>query len=192
LKYDIRDIGEGGLKVSRRVGSTQVREMLGPVGVELAEGPAEVELSLELYRTDPTSPVIFVRGGIHGKLAVPCARCLAPAILEVAEPALHLTYVPKASAEGAPAARDESAALSAEDLDAYEHDGQVVDLEPLVLEQLVLAIPITPLCREDCKGICTGCGAELNREPCTCTEEATPDSPWAKAISVLKKDVSGS
>lgn len=188
MKYDIRDIGEGGLKVSRQLGSAQVHEMLAPVGVELADGPAGVELSLELYRTDPSSPVVFVRGRIQGQLAVPCARCLAPALLEVVEPAIHMSYVPEANAEGGPAETE----LSADELDAYVYDGQVVDLEPLVREQLVLAIPITPLCREDCKGICTGCGAELNREPCSCAEEAAPDTPWAKAISVLKKDVSGS
>jgi uncharacterized protein len=52
--------------------------------------------------------------------------------------------------------------------------GDTVDLVELLHEELQLALPVKPLCTEACRGICPGCGAELNEEECTCTPEVDP------------------
>jgi uncharacterized protein len=52
-----------------------------------------------------------------------------------------------------------------------------LDLEPLAHDACILELPLAPLCGDDCLGLCPGCGANLNREACTCT--AKPDPRWA-------------
>jgi uncharacterized protein len=58
--------------------------------------------------------------------------------------------------------------LNEEDLDLSFYEGDSVDLTPLIQEELVLALPTRPLCRETCKGLCPQCGANLNQQVCGC------------------------
>jgi uncharacterized protein len=62
--------------------------------------------------------------------------------------------------------------------ETYKLGREEVDLEPLVREALLLALPLTPLCRDDCEGICPTCGADLNEGPCGCPP-AGRDPRWA-------------
>jgi len=64
-----------------------------------------------------------------------------------------------------------------EDEDAYPLDGDVVDLLPLVRDAVMLALPLAPLCADDCRGLCPACGADRNAAPCGC--EAPRDPRWA-------------
>ena len=54
-------------------------------------------------------------------------------------------------------------------VDLFPLDGPVVDLAEVAREQVDLALPLRVLCRDDCRGLCPGCGADLNREACRCT-----------------------
>ncbi len=190
MKFNIRDIGPEGLRVQRVLPDAQLRDLLASSGVEAGPGPARADLDLELSQAEAQPSVVFVRGALHGRFEVACSRCLAPALIEAAEEDLHATFLPHRS----PAAEEE---LSSEDLDTYSHDGEEVDLEPLVREFLLLAIPMAPVCNEECRGICVGCGAELNREPCRCAAPvaketaavANDTTPWADALRRLKKDL---
>ena len=65
---------------------------------------------------------------------------------------------------------------------ALGHDR--VDLEPLARESLILDLPLAPLCRDDCRGLCPTCGADLNQGACDCPVE-TVDPRWA-ALDVLR------
>ena len=47
-------------------------------------------------------------------------------------------------------------------------DGKVIDLEPIIREHLLLALPMSAVCREDCSGLCTNCGQNLNEKQCGC------------------------
>jgi uncharacterized protein len=64
------------------------------------------------------------------------------------------------------------------------HDGASLDITDAVREAIILSLPISPVCREDCRGLCPGCGADLNEESCRCTGERT-DSRWS-ALKDLK------
>lgn len=190
LKYDIRDIRDQGLRVSHQLDHSAVYALLVPVGVEPADEQAHVEVDLTLSPVETARMggglAVAVRGRVSGRFTVRCARCLAPATVEVTEPEVALTFLPP-TAGGA--GREE---LTADDLDTFVHDGTHIDLEPVVREQLVLAIPITPLCDEDCKGICPQCGVDRNQSPCGCDEEARPAGPWVEALSRIKQSPSGS
>ena len=66
-----------------------------------------------------------------------------------------------------PAATDDD-----EDDEGVDHySGEDLDLGPLVREQALLSLDSLPLCSEDCRGLCVGCGANLNREACSCPDE---------------------
>jgi uncharacterized protein len=115
---------------------------------------------------------ILVRGRLAGHLELACSRCLeaftAPAATDFD---LLLAPGPRAVS---PAEEE----LSRTDLDLDYYTGEVVDLESLLREQIILLVPLKPLCDETCQGLCFHCGANLNRETCHCRTE-TVNSPFA-------------
>ena len=120
---------------------------------------------------------ILVRGQLSGHLDLACSRCLESFIHPVAAD-FDLLLVP---GPGALAGEDEE--LSPSDLDLDYYTGEVVDLEGLLREQIILMVPVKPLCDEVCKGLCPQCGANLNRETCHCRPEAV-NSPFANLAKV--------
>lgn len=115
---------------------------------------------------------ILVRGHLVGTLNLRCSRCLEPFAQEV-DTRFDLLLSP------APDQLKEEEELSRADLDRDFYRGEVVDLESILREQVLLTLPLKPLCSEDCRGICPRCGADLNREACQC-QEAQSTSPFAK------------
>ena len=111
---------------------------------------------------------ILVRGHHKGSLQLHCSRCLTLFKLPVeADFDLLLAPAPDRVAE----AEEE---LSKADLDRDFYTGETVNLESILREQVLLTLPLKPLCAETCKGICPRCGADLNQETCQCpAEEST-------------------
>jgi uncharacterized protein len=78
---------------------------------------------------------------------------------------------------------EEETELTSSDLDVVWYEDFVVPFDPLVEELLQLEIPLKPLCRPDCRGLCPRCGADRNTTPCDCREEG--DARLAKLKSLL-------
>jgi uncharacterized protein len=101
-----------------------------------------------------------------------CSRCLesfeAPTAIE-----FDLLLAP-----GSPTAGAADEELSPTDLDLDYYTGEMVDVERLLREQIILMIPLKPLCEEDCQGLCPRCGANLKLETCVCKTDAV-NSPFA-------------
>jgi len=114
---------------------------------------------------------VLVRGNLTGQVELTCSRCLTSFRQPVAAD-FDLLLVP------APAAAAAEEELSAADLDVDYYTGEVVDLETILKEQIILMLPIKPLCDEACNGLCPQCGANLNLETCHCRPEAV-NSPFA-------------
>lgn len=141
---------------------------------------------LDLYMEDKN---VFVRGQLDGWVEVACSRCIGPVKLVVSEP-IAVTFLPQADV--APhddqdeelADEVEPASFDEDDMDVYSYVGEEVDLEPLLREQIILAVPFAPLCSEDCKGLCPVCGIDLNTGNCTC--DRTPIDPRWAALKNLK------
>ena len=74
--------------------------------------------------------------------------------------------------------------LSREDLGLSYYSNEEINLTPLIREQVMLALPTRPLCDENCRGLCGGCGANLNREACACC--ASADDPRMALFRKLK------
>ena len=124
---------------------------------------------------------IVLEGSIEGALELECARCLARYRHRLHEP-FRLVLEPAGSR--APAEPEAAAALSrdglcvADELEVGWYRGSEIRLDAVCLELISLALPVKPLCREDCAGLCPRCGADRNETPCTC-DEVAPRSPFA-------------
>ncbi len=115
---------------------------------------------------------IRLRGHLSAGLELQCARCLEPVRKEV-ERDFELLYRPL----GADAGRDELSVTDAEAEVGY-YQGEGILLEDVLREQVLLTLPLKITCREDCKGLCPQCGANLNQEQCSCSLPAE-DPRWA-------------
>jgi uncharacterized protein len=107
---------------------------------------------------------IRVNGQLSTTLELACARCLEPVTQEVKRK-FDLLYRPL----GVDAGREEMSVTGAEAEVSY-YQGEGLLLEDAVREQVLLALPLKAICREDCKGLCSHCGANLNLEQCSCAE----------------------
>jgi uncharacterized protein len=178
-----RKVEVGGAFVSQALAGMAVRDALEAPADDPGAGAAV--LDVDLY-ADGTS--VFANGSMKGHVRVACGRCVGPVDVPFAEK-IRVTYLPKheleadAADEPAKPESDEGVELEEEDLDLFPYDGDAVDLEPLVREQVILAVPYAPLCREECAGLCPQCGADLNAGPCGCEK---PVDPRFAALKGLK------
>jgi uncharacterized protein len=115
---------------------------------------------------------IRLRGELATLLELICARCLEPVEQDV-ERTFELLYRPV----GVDAGRDELSVTDAEAEIGY-YQGQGILLEDVLREQVLLALPLKITCREDCKGLCPQCGANLNQQQCSCVT-TLPDPRWS-------------
>ena len=115
---------------------------------------------------------VKVSGNVSAELQVECDRCLRPVKLPVAS-----SFEVELLTSGDYAAR-EAAELSEGDMNVSVFDGEVIDIDALVKEELLLAVPDHVLCDENCEGICSVCGANKNLVKCDCSTEEI-DPRWA-------------
>lgn len=114
---------------------------------------------------------IRVVGELSTRVEVPCARCLDPVSRDIARK-FDLLYRP----QGTDAGREEISVTDAEaEIGYYTGDGLL--LEEVLREQVLLAVPIKIVCREECRGLCPHCGKNLNQGSCDCREEVS-DPRW--------------
>lgn len=151
--------------------------------------PEEVELGDEVTRLVSDATVagsatrkgeqIRLRGTIRTEVELLCDRCAAPRKAPLAVE-FDTSFIPQEVEVG----KQENVELLPEDLGLSAYEGDAVDLDELVREQILLALPLRHLCREECKGLCQKCAANLNDKNCSC-EQGEVDPRWA-ALADLK------
>ncbi|HEX2058329.1 MAG TPA: DUF177 domain-containing protein [Actinomycetota bacterium] len=140
----------------------RIVEPLEGAGTALARlSPSPVEAQL---RAESVVEGILVTGRAGAGVTFECSRCLREFPSEIAVELCELFTGP-----GHEAAPEE---------DSYGVKGTDVDLEPMLRDALVLALPLNPVCSLDCKGYCAGCGQNLNEGECTCPPDDV-DPRWA-------------
>jgi uncharacterized protein len=164
-------------ELGRRPGSMQVQELTVPapadLGVELLGVPNGSPVELQL-RLEAVMEGVLATGEARVTVAGECARCLEP-FEDDLEVAFQELYVyPESDAE-----EDEASRL----VEDY------LDLEPVLRDSVVLALPFQPVCSPDCPGLCPDCGARLADDP-EHTHVAEVDPRWA-ALSALKTNPAG-
>jgi uncharacterized protein len=188
MRVNIAEIKEAGLDRAWEVTRDQLDEMVkgDPAGYR-AQGPTRVAARLDLLERR-----VRLRARARAELNCPCGRCLAPMVLQVPVD-FDLTLVP-AQERTAPAREEHqdreqaptSASFEPEDVDEETYSGKVIDLDPILREQILLALPGYPVCAEGCKGLCPVCGQNLNDRDCGC-DRRVPDPRWAGLMNVKLK-----
>jgi len=127
-----------------------------------SDRPVDISVTISLVGSG-----VYLTGEAKGEIKLRCGRCLAeyPHRLDAE---LNISFVVKEDGNA--------------DEDVYTYDGETVDLYQPVRDQLLLLMPIKPLCTEECKGLCPKCGQDLNEKDCGCRRVDVDDR-----FSVLAK-----
>lgn len=118
------------------------------------------------------APGFHLKAELAYEQTLQCDRCLRSMARSVASELDLMIFIEEADAS--PGEYE----LEASDLGVLYLDSGILDVEPLLMEQLQLNVPMHAVCRDDCRGLCPTCGADHNREPCTCDRESI-DPRWA-------------
>jgi len=169
-----------------------------PIDFEEEVGPGVLDLGEDLRQLQPLHTAgraqlveeqhgkhqivkdIRIAGSLNTRVQLACARCLEPVVQEVKH-TFDLLYRP----QGADAGREELSVTSAEAEVSY-YQGEGLQLADVLQEQLLLALPLKAICRDDCKGLCPHCGKNLNVEQCDCSEPAE-DPRWLALKDIRDK-----
>ena len=124
---------------------------------------------------------VRLRGKINARAEIDCDRCLKSVGIAV-DADFDVNYLPAGDYMSS-----EAAELREEDLSLSVFDGETIDVDELVREQLLLALPARALCSEECKGLCPTCGADQNLTSCGC-ESREVDPRWAGLKAVMSDE----
>ncbi len=137
-----------------------------PLLSEMVEG-GELAITSPL-RVEATAAWEFdhirVKGLVSAGVRYACSRCLAGYDDRLSS--AFVLFFTRSSADKEPP--DEEVELSDVDLVSVTFQGDEIDLAPVVEEQFISELPMKPLCREECRGLCGSCGADLNDGDCGC------------------------
>jgi uncharacterized protein len=123
---------------------------------------------------------VDLEGEISAGVEVECDRCLKPIAVAV-ETSFDVRYLPVSEYR-----RPENHELDAQDLSLALFDGEAIDIDQLVREQILLALPVRRLCREECRGLCQICGIDRNVSDCGC-EIRAPDPRWSALKALVDR-----
>ena len=170
MYIDLLQLEQDELRISHQYG--EQFEMNDP-SVQVVSAPA---IALRLQRA--VGREVRVRGRLTAKVEVPCDRCLSCVEFPVSV-TLDLFYAPIEVLTP-----DQDVPLMPQDLDYGFYRDNVLDVDVLVREQILLALPFRRLCQPECRGLCPSCGADLNKEVCACAQK--PVAPHWAVLQQLK------
>jgi uncharacterized protein len=171
---DTRELG-------RRPGSQRVVELTVPapaeLGIEVLQVPEGSPVTIDL-RLEAVMEGVLVTGTVTAALEGECVRCLQPIDDEIDVRLQELYLYPDGRHDESDTELDDEASRLGDD--------DLLDLEPLLRDAVVLALPFQPLCQDDCPGLCVECGARLADDP-DHTHETPIDPRWA-GLTALQQD----
>ena len=134
-------------------------------------------------RAQQIGDIVEVEGSISTRVRLNCGRCLQSFEMPL-ESQFALTYSQIDPAPEQSSSNGEEIELTAHDMGLIHYQGDDINIEKEIQEQVVLALPLKALCNPDCKGLCPGCGADLNAAACDC--ERSPSGGKFDALKNLK------
>ncbi len=143
-------------------------------GLLEAVGPIECRGRLQFV-----PPGFLLRAELSYQQTLACIRCLKP-VHVTSEGDFEVLLMVGADRAGASVGAIE---LEETDLNVLSVDGEEIETSPILIEQILLQVPMKPLCREDCRGICPRCGSDRNETPGCCSETGY-DSNWSELQSL--------
>ncbi len=168
------------------IGITRLRKAPGSVvRFELLGRISDLKVAASRVSEDEDIAVAGTAESVHGGILITatistrwngeCRRCLEPAFGELEISVRELFE------------RAEPGSTPSSEGDTYPYTGDFIDLQDMVKDQIVLELPLAPVCKADCKGLCPSCGADLNLGPCGC-EKTTKDPRWSVLDVLAEKD----
>ncbi len=197
----IEEIKEPGLKRTEPIKSEVLNAALADSGGYALVGSTPLSASFQ-----KVSGRVFVQGHFSAELAAPCKRCTkeVPVPLDVAFSLRMIPEPPAARADddlkGETKGRGKrqkkeddgqspmASSFELDEIDAEPFDGRTIDLDPVVREQVLLALPVAVLCRDDCQGLCSTCGQDLNEQECGHGKTKEVDVRLAKLKDIKLKN----
>jgi uncharacterized protein len=170
MRFKINEIGDEGLTLAVAI----TPEWLATACPDLEARPGLGGLSLR-GRFTRSGEDYLLQGHIAGVLETICARCLEPARVTVDAP-IAVTFVPA----------DEDDEELDEDDDVIGFAGREIDVSDEVRDEILLALPLKPLCDESCRGLCPVCGGNRNTVRCECEAEQRHATSRLAALGKLK------
>jgi len=134
-------------------------------------------------RLQKTGQIVEVDGQMQARVKLTCGRCLQPFESDLLTD-FSLTFTPQAAQRDA--LEDEEVELDADELGLIYYKEETLDLLQPLQEQIIMALPISPVCDVGCLGLCSECGCDLNKESCDC-EKQSFNNKFA-ALAELKTD----
>jgi uncharacterized protein len=133
----------------------------GEIGFEHEDASLQEPVAADFILTHRGTD-LRVKGTIQTAIRFQCSRCLTEYSSRL-ETRFDLCYLPQSDWKP-----DEEIELKYEDMGIGYYDGIALDVDLMVLEQIELMMPMKFICREDCRGLCPSCGADLNQGACPC------------------------
>jgi uncharacterized protein len=138
---------------------------------------APVHLAFDIHKDKDKFRLV---GTLRTELELPCSRCLEPFRMPI-DLEFDQRYLPQSEASP-----EEESEVEEDDLETSFYRDDQIDLDGLVREQFYLALPMKPLCREDCRGLCPQCGTNLNTGTCNCA--AAWEDPRLAPLKALTRE----
>lgn len=152
-----------------------------PALVEIDSSQAVFQEPLQIsLRAIRIHDLVQVEGRVDTLVQLSCSRCLKEFETPLTVP-FSLTYSRELPAPAADSEEEEGVELSAEEMGLIPYQGEQIDLREALQEQVLMGLPIQPLCQEACRGLCPQCGADLSSGDCNCE---SPDA--LNRFAVLK------
>lgn len=165
MYINISDIPEEGLTIQYEEDPLSLQEGINIDG--------KISIFLKVFRVEE---IVFVSGEIKVTLVLECSRCL----VEFSHPlssSFRIDYMPLKEM-----GKEKEYELKSDDLDKSFYKGDKIDMTELIKEQILLSLPMQPLCSSECKGLCPVCGTDLNEGHCTCERREID-----QRLAILKK-----
>jgi uncharacterized protein len=183
----IEEIKEAGLVLDEQMPVELLREALAELSAGGFRAPGGFRLHAKLVKV---SGGVLLDARFNADLVAPCKRCLAEVDLAVPV-AFTLNFVPlnllekdEADIEEKGDKGDNEGSFKLHNVNDEPFDGKRIDLDPILREQVLLALPISVVCRDDCKGLCSVCGQNLNEKECGCERKVM--DPRLAALKNIK------
>ncbi len=135
-----------------------------------------------VLRFQRSGQLVEVDGRLSASVTMTCGRCLKAFTQELEEP-FALTFTPLKQSESV----SEEVELEAQELGLIPYQDETLELLDPLQEQLIMALPISPICDEACGGLCPVCGQDMNQDPCQCVRKPFNNKFAALADMKFKK-----
>ena len=178
MVFGIEEIGDEGLCFSLILKKDQLEINQAGLSVNV-----DITVNGSLNRIDDD---VYLKGTVMASVIASCSRCLDTLSYPI-DSDLKSHYVP--SDNQFISKRDVE--LHASDIDAEVYENQQIDLTQSIRDSILLAVPVICLCKENCKGICSKCGHNLNQGPCECENESFVDPRLESLKNFKDKFVKG-